>query len=84
MSLAGVILIALVGSVAARFRAAGMARAMFAAALAQAAIAAVTWFAGWGASEPPGALRILVLIGFFVLPWLLAGALFRMAARRQA
>lgn len=80
---AGVILVALAGSVAARFRAAGMARAMFAAALAQAAVAALTWFAGWGASEPPGEVRILALIGFFVLPWLLAGGLFRVAARRQ-
>ena len=68
---AGVILIALVGGVLARFRASGMALAMAAAAFAQTAAGA----AGL-AADPRGAVFSIA----FALPWLLAATLFRTAA----
>lgn len=77
----GVGAIALGGSAIARFRAAGMARAMFAAMLAQTAIAFGALIAGLGATEPPGPIGILMLNGIFAGLWLIAGALFRSAAR---
>ena len=75
-----VILIALVGSVLALFRPAGMAMAMAAAAGAQALIAAIALYRGLGASEPPGPLGIVLLIGFFVGLWLASAWLFKRAA----
>ncbi|HVJ01040.1 MAG TPA: hypothetical protein VM662_02595 [Sphingomonas sp.] len=77
----GVIAIALAGAVVAAFRASGMARAMFAAAGAQGLVTAITLLAGLGANEPPGALGVLGLNLFFVMPWLLSGGLFRKASR---
>ncbi len=79
----GVILIAAIGSAIARFRPRGMARAMLAAAAAEGAIAAITWFGGLAATEPPGPLPLLALTGFFAVPWLLAAWLFGVAARKQ-
>lgn len=68
----GVILLALVGAVAARFRASGMALALAMAAIAQVCIAV----AGM-ASDPRGAVFSAVFAGL----WLLAAACFRNAAR---
>jgi hypothetical protein len=70
----GVIALALTGAIAARFRAGGMARAMIAAAAAQ-AIAA-----GIGMSMDP---RGGIFSALFVLPWLLSAALFSSAARED-
>lgn len=70
----GVILIALVGAVAARFRAAGMARAMLAAAVAQALVAVIAMVGGHFA---------FVLIGGFVAMWLSSAWLFDRAARQR-
>lgn len=71
---AGVLGIAGLGSLLARFRAAGMANAMFAAALAQLAAVGIALAVG-GFNE-----RELALTACFAMPWLLAGALFRYAA----
>lgn len=71
----GVLGIAGLGSLLARFRAAGMANAMFAAALAQLAVVGIALAVG-GFNE-----RELALTACFAMPWLLAGALFRYAAR---
>jgi hypothetical protein len=71
----GVIVIALVGAVIARFRPAGLARAMIAAAIAQVGVAAV----GLSTDVLGG-----VLSAAFAGLWLLAAALFRRAAREQA
>lgn len=72
---AGVLGIAGLGSLLARFRAVGMANAMFAAALAQlGAVGMAMAIGGFGERE-------LALTACFALPWLLAGALFRFAAR---
>jgi hypothetical protein len=77
----GVIAVALGGSVAARFRAAGMALAMTIAAAMQALIGLAVFVLGLSASEPPGAGGVLVLIEVFALPWLLSAWFFRTAAR---
>jgi hypothetical protein len=70
----GVLVLALAGALLARFRAAGMARAMLAAAIAQAAAGA--------AGLPNDARGGIFSIGFAVF-WLLAAGLFAMAARSR-
>ena len=71
----GVLFIALIGAIVARFEPAGMARAMVAAAIAQVAVGA------FGLSTD---VRGAVLSMAFAAPWLLAAALFRKAAQEQA
>ncbi|MBX3562499.1 MAG: hypothetical protein KF780_11890 [Sphingomonas sp.] len=78
---AGVLLVAFAGALIARFRPTGMARAFFATAGAQGLVALIALIAGLGASEPPGPVGILILNGFFVALWVLAGGLFFQAAR---
>jgi hypothetical protein len=75
------ILIALAGALLARFRAQGMALAMAAAGLAQAAIGLYVLVAGLGAGEPPGPFGVLMINGFFAGLWLLSAGLFWNAAR---
>jgi hypothetical protein len=70
----GVLGLALAGTLAARFRPGGTARAMAAAALAHAAVAA-----GGMSTDMPGAVFSLA----FVVPWLVAAALFAKAAREE-
>jgi hypothetical protein len=76
-----VILVALSGAIVARFQADGMARAMTAAAVVQALVAAIVVAGRLGANEPPGLVGVLGLIGFFALMWLGSAWLFRKAAR---
>ena len=71
----GVILIALIGMIVVRFRAAGMAAAAAAAALVQAAVSAYGLFA-----DTAGGLVSLAFAGL----WLVAAVLFRAAARSEA
>ncbi len=71
----GVISIALIGAVAARFRPAGMALAMVVAGLAHLAVAV-----GGLSTDLVGGLVSIA----FAAPWLLAGAAFRSAASDQA
>lgn len=71
----GVILLALLGSIAARFRATGMALAMLAAALVHAGVAV----AGMQQDLRGGVLS-LVFAGF----WMFSAGLFHLAARRDA
>jgi hypothetical protein len=73
----GVIALGLAGAFAARFRPAGMARALFVAAFAQLAVAAVAVVAG--PNEPPGLLGVLGLNLGFALMLAVSGALFRRA-----
>lgn len=75
---AGVLLVALVGAVAARFRPKGMALAMAAAAGAQLLIAIMVFVADL-ASPPELGLTLA-----FVLPWLASAALFLLAGRAAA
>ena len=78
----GVLAVGIVGAIVARFQPHGMARALFATALAQALVAALALVAGWG-SPGSGPLEIMALNGFFAALWLIAAWLFRKAARAQ-
>lgn len=69
---AGVLLVALGGSILARFRAVGMARAMLAAAALQTILSAFGY-----ATDPHGATLSLLFAG----PWLLSAALFWNASK---
>ena len=79
----GVLAIAFVGSVIARFRPAGMARTMYATALAQAAVAAIAVIADLGPDSPKWPADILILTTFFATLWLVAGRLFKNASRHR-
>ena len=79
----GVVAIGIIGAIIARFRSRGMALALVATALAQALVVGIALIAGMGSTEPPGALGILILNGFFMALWLLSAWLFRHAAREQ-
>jgi hypothetical protein len=72
----GVILVAVVGAILARFRPRGVARAMQAAAVAQGAMAVYALFAGDHVAALP--------IALFVVPWLLGAHLFLTAAEQGA
>lgn len=72
----GVLAVALVGAAFARLRPPGMARAMVAAAVAQATACAA-------ALVLDGA-RVFVITGVFLAMWLLSALLFRKAAREEA
>ena len=67
-----VLLVAMVGALSARFKPQGMARAMYAAAAAQAAMAVYALVGGYS--------EVVVHVGCFVLPWLLSAGLFKKAA----
>lgn len=74
---------AAVGIFAAGFEPRGMARAMFAAAFLQPLWTLYVLAQGLGAGQPPGAIGILLINGFFAVAWFVSGALFRMAANRK-
>ena len=76
---AGVLAAALVGSAASRFRAEGMARAMFATADAQVLVGAIALAAGLGRSGPAWPMDVLVLTALFTAMWLGSALLFRKA-----
>ncbi|MEQ9400218.1 MAG: hypothetical protein RJQ04_13735 [Longimicrobiales bacterium] len=73
-----VVLVAVVGAALARLRPAGMARALFATALAQATVGVVALLGGFGGSSG-GALEIVTTHGAFVALFLAAAVLFRRA-----
>ena len=78
----GVLAVGIIGAIIARFQPHGMARALFATALAQALVAVIALIAGLGYGPSwPGAN--LILTGFFVALWLTSAWLFRKAAREQ-
>ncbi|ANB18846.1 Hypothetical protein I596_2853 [Dokdonella koreensis DS-123] len=72
----GVIAVAVIGAVLARLQSPGMARAMIATAIAQAATCV--------AALVLDGVYVFVLTGVFVVLWLIAAQLFRTAARRPA
>jgi hypothetical protein len=78
----GVLAVGLIGAIIARFRPHGMARALFATALAQASVALIALIFGLGYPWSPP-LEILVLNGFFVALFVGSALLFRYAAREQ-
>ena len=77
----GLILIALVGAVASRFRAGGLCWTMASAAVLQGVIGALATFLGWGAGSENWPRPVIVLTLVFIFIWLVAAGLFRRAAR---
>lgn len=78
----GVLTVGIVGAVIARFRPRGMARAMFATALAQMAVALIALIARLG--HPwSGPLELSLLNGFFVAMFVGSAWLFQRAAHGQ-
>lgn len=77
-----VILVGIVGSVSARFEAAGMARTMFAIAAVQFLIPVATllFWKPLIANEEPGIAGIFMLNGFFVAVFAVSGILFRQSS----
>jgi len=76
----GVLAVGVIGAIIARFRPRGMARALFATALAQTSVAVIALIAGLGSPES-GPLEIVALNGFFVALFVGSALLFREAAR---
>lgn len=76
----GVLAVALLGSIGALFRPAGMGLAMTAAAVAQALVPVVAWVLWPKSTASILQPEVLVLTGFFAGMWLLSAWLFRKAA----
>jgi hypothetical protein len=83
MMLFAVLGVAIIGAFIARFRPTGMARAMYATALAQSVVATIALIAGLGSTAPGWPGDVLFMTVFFVTLWLLSGWLFSQAARRD-
>jgi len=79
----GVLCVGIVGSLLARFRPQGMARALFATALAQMAVTVIALAAGLGRPWS-GPLELVLLNGFFVVLFIGSAWLFSRAARAAA
>ena len=80
-SYGGVLAVGMIGALIARFRPDGMARAMVAAAFAQALVAVIALIIGKQHSPVSSVVEILGLNGFFVLLWLVSARLFIRAGR---
>jgi hypothetical protein len=76
----GVLAVGLIGAVIARFRPAGLTRAMAATAFAQAMVLVIAPMFGAGSTALVWSPEVLVLTGFFAAMWLLSAWLFRKAA----
>ena len=72
----GVLAVAMIGALIARFRPQGMAFALAATALAQVLVSVIAAVAGWGYT--------FVFTAIFVALWLLSAQLFRRSAREEA
>jgi hypothetical protein len=79
----GVLAIGIIGAIIARFQPRGMARALFATALAQALVAVIALFLGMHQAPYSSVGEILGLNGFFVALFLGSAWLFRKAARER-
>ncbi len=77
----GVLAVAVVGALAARFQPKGMMWTLFATALAQAAVTAIALAAGYAPSAKGGAAEVVAVNGMFIALWAGSGLLFRAAAR---
>ena len=76
----GVLAVGIIGAIIGRFQPHGMARALFATALAQALVAVIALIAGLG-SPWSGPVEIVALNGFFVTLFVGSALLFQKAAR---
>lgn len=79
----GVLAVGIVGAIIARFRPHGMARALYATALAQALVAVIALIADLGSTGPIWPRDVLFLTGLFAALWLISAWLFRRAARER-
>ena len=79
MMFLGVLGIGVIGAFTGRFQAHGMARALYATALAQVVVGVIALAGGLGAEGAAWPRDILFATGFFVALWLLSGWLFRKA-----
>ncbi len=79
----GVLAAGFIGAIIARFQAYGMARALFAMALAQVLIAVFALIAGLGSTGPIWPRDILILTGLFTALWIGSALFFQRAAREQ-
>ena len=79
----GVLAVGIIGSIVTRFQPHGMARALFATALAQALVAVIALIAGMHRYPGISVSEILILNGFFVALFLGSARLFRNAARER-
>jgi hypothetical protein len=79
----GVLAVGIIGAIVARFRPLGMARALFAMALAQALVAVIALLAGKHQSPISSVAEILGLNAIFVALFVASAWLFRQAAREQ-
>jgi hypothetical protein len=77
----GVLAVAATGSAIARFRASGLAKALYATAAAQVLVAAIALVFRLGASGPAWPRGLLIITAMFTTLWLVSGWLFRRAAR---
>lgn len=76
----GVLIIGMIGAISARFEPLGMARALYATALAQALVAIIAVVGGLGSTVPNWPWDTLGVTGIFVALWLGSALLFRNAA----
>ncbi len=83
LTFGGVHAIGIVGAILARLQPNGMARALFATALAQALVAVIALIAGLGSTGPIWPGEVLILSGLFAALWLISAWLFRKAVREQ-
>jgi hypothetical protein len=72
----GVLAVGVIGALIARFQPEGMAHALIATTIAQASVAVIALFAGWGEEA-------VILPMLFAALWLISAWLFRKAAREQ-
>ena len=79
----GVLAVAVIGGVIARFQPLGMVKVLYATALAQGIVAIIALLAGLGSTAPGWPRDILTLSAFFIALWLLSAWLFRKADRVQ-
>ncbi len=79
----GVLAVGFFGGIIARFQPQGMARTLYATALAHALVGAIALIAGLGSTGPIWPRDILILTGFFVALFVGSACLFRSAAREQ-
>lgn len=76
----GVLAVGIVGAIVARLKPQGMARALYATALAQVLVLVVVLIAGLGSTGPIWPRDVLILTGFFATLWLVSARLFQKAA----
>ena len=77
----GVLAVGIIGAVIGRFRPDGMARALFATALAQVLVGIIAVASGWGSDGENWPQAVVVLTGFFAALWFGSAWLFRSSGR---